>query len=141
MITPTIDVGELIWILAAIPGLWFWVRNRLEAGIDAKAAATIVPRNGRYLWARFSVFLTNTFVGIELLFLLLGGVALFRPPPMDPQPGTRVVTIAGLTIASVVITLLAYRWKQVNEEIVRAARARTHPAERELPPVAPPPEN
>lgn len=134
MITETIDVGEVVWILAALPGWWFWLRNRLEAGLDARAASTIVPRNGRYLWAKFSVFLTNTFVGIETLFIVLGGVAMFRVPPMDPHPETRYVTVSGLILASLVITLLAYRWKQVNAEIVQAAREKHPPADRELPP-------
>lgn len=132
--TSTIDLGEVLWVLAALPGFWFWVRNRMEAGLDYKAAETIVPRNGRYLWARFSVFLTNVLVGIEILFLALGGLAMLRVPPGGPHPELRWVTIGGLILASAVITLLAIRWQQVNAEIVRAARDRHPPHERTLPP-------
>lgn len=136
MIT-TIDPYEVAWTLAAVPGLWFWIGNRLEAGLDQKAAASIVPRNGRFLWARFSVFLTNTFIGVELLFITLGVVAMFRPPPPDGFDYSRVVSVVGLIMASVVITMLAYRWRQVNTEIVNAARDKRPRAEHELPPPTP----
>jgi hypothetical protein len=135
LITSTIDFFEIVWTLAAIPGLWFWIGNRLEAGLDAKAAASIVPRNGRFLWARFSVFLTNTFIGIEVLFVLLGITAMTRPvaPVADGTTNFyRLVLVIGLISASCVITMLAYRWRQVNAEIVSAAR-RKH-AHDELPP-------
>lgn len=133
-ITPTVDVGELLWIAAALPGLWLWLRNLREAKQDLRAVRAISPRNGRFLWARFSVLLTRTFVGIEVLFVLLGGVALFRVPPMDPHPETRYVTIGGLIVASIVISVIAQRWASVNAEIVQAARDKHLTLERELPP-------
>jgi hypothetical protein len=139
MITTNIDVGELLWVAAALPGLWYWAGNRLEAGLDLKAAASIVPRNGRYLWARFSVFLTNVFIGVELVFITLGVAAFFRPTPTDGLPLSRLVTVAALIGASLAITMLAYRWRQVNAEIVHAARDKQKPT-RELPPETPPDE-
>lgn len=124
MITNTVDITELLWTVCAIPGLWLWILNQRESARDVRAARTIIPRNGRYLWASFSVLLTRMFVGIEVLFVLLGIVAMFRPSPMDPTPVIRYVTVAGLILASAGITWLSYRWKQVNRDIVQAARDR-----------------
>lgn len=134
MITRTIDVWEIVWTLAALPGLVVWFRNLREAAQDFRAVREISPRNGRYLWARFSALLTRAFVGLEVLFVVLGVVNMVRVPPADPHPEIHIITVGGLVLASVVITLIGYRWSQVNAEIVQAARDKHLSLDRELPP-------
>lgn len=133
-LTRTVDVGELLWIAAALPGLWLWLMNLRDARKDFRAVRDISPRNGRYLWAKFSTLLTRAFLGLELLFIGLGVQALFRTPPAAPASLSRVITVIGLIAASVVISAIAYRWKRVNAEIVQAARDKHLALDRELPP-------
>jgi hypothetical protein len=140
MLSRTIDPIEVIWVLAAVPGLWLWARNAGETQRDLAAARSIAARDGRYLWASFSVLLTRTFVGIEALFVILGVVAMFREqPPDDPSPWFRWVTAGLLVGASVLLSWLAYRWRSVNKMILAVARERV--AERRIPrlPRDPPP--
>lgn len=122
MITTTVDVYEAIWTAAALPGLAYWLVDTRKARRDLRAARTIDPPDGRVLWARFSVYLTHTFVGIEVLFVVLGLVAMTRPAPPVGEPLLRVVSVCGLIAASAVIAHLGYRWQRVNRSIVDLAR-------------------
>lgn len=126
MLTRTVDLVEVVWVLAALPGLWLWAANARETRQDRTAASAIGQReSATYLWASFSVLLTRTFVAIELLFVILGVVAMFREnPPDDPSPWFRFVTAGLLVAASVCLSWLAYRWRRVNQAILRAARDR-----------------
>lgn len=126
--TATVSVEELVWTAAALPGLLFWARNLVDASRGLRVAKVITPRNGRYLWARFSVELTSTFMGIETLFVVIGVLSMLRPPAMGAQAQGRIVTVIGLIAASVVITVLAIRWKRVDDAIIAAARRRAERA-------------
>lgn len=124
------------WIIAALPGLWLWGVNRREAGKDRDVAERVGgPDSGASLWARFSVLLTSTFVGIEAVFVAIGVAALLRPPPQQVMAAqdatsdlgvtlTRFVTLLGLVGASVVISVLAHRWRKVNTQLIEQARKR-----------------
>lgn len=118
----TVDLIEVLWTLAALPGLVLWLTNRIIAGRSLRAVIRLRVSNGRMLWARFSVLLTNVFVGVEAVFVLVGGIALFRESTGNDV--IRFVLAFALIGASALITWVGWRWRVVDQELVKLGRER-----------------
>lgn len=123
----TLELREALWIIAALPGLWLWVRNGLRALATYRAASWLDSRDGRVLWARFSTSLTWVMASIEMVFVGIGVVAGLRPQPPDANPVFSWITAGALIAGSVAITWVAYRWQQVDKQLVAAAKQRRVP--------------
>ena len=123
----TADLTEIVWTLAALPGLVLWLANRVEAGRGRRAVMKMKIGNGRLVWAQFSVLLTNVFVVIELVLVVVGAIAMSRSSPAEATALSQIVVGVGFAGASCLITFVGYRWRAVDTQIVAAARARRSP--------------
>ena len=125
-LTATIDLAEVVWTLAALPGLVMWLANRRDAGRMRAAARTLPRPNGRLAWAQFAVLFTNVMVGVELVYICLGAVGMIRPPnpAASERPLIGLVIVLGLIAASAAVSFLGWRWRAVDRQLVAMARAR-----------------
>lgn len=120
----TVSLLELLWTLAALPGLVLWSVNAWNASKSLRAIRSIGARNGRLTWAQFSLHMTVVFVVIDVVFVLIGGISMTRMAnPSGSQLSTQVIG-AGLLLASVAISLLSYRWRVVDMILIGRARRR-----------------
>lgn len=120
----TVELLEVFWTLAALPGLWIWSSSYFSARKTMKALRAANIHNGRRVWGKFSVLLTGTFAGIEFLFVTIGVISMLRTSPPDSQVYTRLITAGCLITASLLITYLAYRWKVIDETLISMAKKR-----------------
>lgn len=122
-ITETIDWIDILWTAIAVVGLFLWLKNLRQAMISLRAVKQMKISNGRRLWARFSVYLTSTMVTIELVFLGIGISSMIRAAGTETsQMVARWVTIFLFLLVTAAITVLAYRWGEVDREILRLAQ-------------------
>lgn len=120
----TVSLLELLWTLAALPGLVLWSVNAWNASKSLRAIRSIGARNGRLTWAQFSLHMTVVFVVIDVVFVLIGGISMTRMAnPSGSQLSTQVIG-AGLLLASVAISLLSYRWRVVDMILIGRAHRR-----------------
>lgn len=120
----TVSLLELLWTLAALPGMVLWSVNAWNASKSLRAIRSIGARNGRLTWAQFSLHMTVVFVVIDVVFVLIGGISMTRMAnPSGSQLSTQVIG-AGLLLASVAISLLSYRWRVVDMILIGRARRR-----------------
>lgn len=121
----TAGIAEIIYTVAALPGLGFWFRNYLYARGTERMVKELPRRDGRSLWARFSVLLTGVFVGVESTFAFIGGYAMFMPEsPNQTWTFGRIILVSALIGANAVIGFLGIRWKQVDDAVTASARRR-----------------
>lgn len=120
----TVSLLELLWTLAALPGMVLWSVNAWNASKSLRAIRSIGARNGRLTWAQFSLHMTVVFVVIDVVFVLIGGISMTRMAnPSGSQLSTQVIG-AGLLLASVAISLLSYRWRVVDMILIGRAHRR-----------------
>jgi len=122
-ITRTIQFPELLWTLVAIPGLLLWVSNRMRARASLRAAERLHIGNGRRAFARFSVRETTVWAFVEAVFVAIGVVSMTYEQNPDSNGVSRTVIVAGLIVASLMITALGVEWRRVDRELVRTAVA------------------
>lgn len=122
--TETIQWVEVLWTLIAIPGLIRWWTNRLKAGRYVTALKTTGEKNGRMVFAKYTVRKTNAFVVIELIFVAIGLLTMTAPVNESAHPLLPGLYAAGFIVASLYIALLGRAWAQVDEYILRQARER-----------------
>jgi hypothetical protein len=124
----TVDPIEVIWTLAALPGLTIWAINRATAARSLKAVKKLGVGNGRLIVARYGVFKADVFIGVSSVFALVGVVAMLRAP--NPDGGwdwVRVLLTIGLLGAPAMIAVLGFRWRVVEKTIVKMALLRQKP--------------
>ena len=121
----TADVVEVLWTVAALPGLIVWLVNRAAASRSLEAVRTLGFGNGRMVWAKFGVLLTTAFVAVESTFVLLGVISMLRSRPAQMGGDwTRPALTVGLIGTSLLIAFVGYRWRAVDVYLVSAARDR-----------------
>ena len=128
----TVDWIEVVWTLAALPGLVLWLINRISAGRSLRAIRAVAATNGRLIIARYSVQKSNVFIGVSAAFVMIGVVAMVRPanPGVAEWSWSRVVLTAGLLGAPAAISYLGWRWREVERRVTALARHRLeHPHE------------
>lgn len=122
-ITYTIQSTELLWTLVAIPGLLLWVSNRMRARASLRATKRLDIGNGRRAFARFSVRETTVWAFVEAVFVTIGVVSMTYESNPDSNTLSSLVIVAGLILASAMITALGVEWRRVDRELVRSAVA------------------
>lgn len=123
MLPNTVQIIEILWVIAAMPGLWFWVVN-IRTALQAKLATEeLGTRDGASVWVYFSIEFTVFFTCAEIIFILIGILAMFLPIPPAATIMTRYVFGGLLILISLGITYEAFRWKRVHESILRMAAA------------------
>jgi hypothetical protein len=115
----TIQWIEVVWTLAALPGLVLWLVNRASAGRSLRAIKAVGALNGRLIIARYSVQKANVLIGVSFVFVLIGLVSMARPanPTVAAWDLLRVVLTAGLLGAPAAISYLGYRWRAVEQQV------------------------
>lgn len=121
-ITATVEVAEVVWTVAAFPGLIMWLVNLRDAG-RTRAAARLLPPD-RLAWARFSVQFCRVLVFVEVTYVGLGVVGMASPPNPAAQPLATLAIVLGLITASAAVSFLGWRWRAVDRQLIAMARAR-----------------
>lgn len=122
----TVDWVEVVWTVAALPGLVLWLINRTYAARSLSAIKAAGATNGRLIIARYSVVKANVLIGVSAVFVLIGVVAMLRPA----NPGSagfdplRILLTIGLLGAPAGISYLGYRWRAVEQRVTALARQR-----------------
>jgi hypothetical protein len=118
----TIEWFEVVWTLAALPGLILWLVNRAYAARSLKAIRALGTTNGRLIIARYSVMKSNVLIGVSLVFVLIGVISMIRPASFDGFDPLRLVLTLGLLGAPAAISYLGYRWRAVERQVTALAR-------------------
>lgn len=127
----TVDPIELVWTLAALPGLLVWIVNLVSASRSLRTVRLAGIVNGRRLIARYSVRKCWVLVIISGVFVLIGVSAMLRPPNPAAQhwDWLSLLLTAGLLGAPALITLLGFDWRRVEASVLAMAR---HPVGKTL---------
>jgi hypothetical protein len=122
----TVDWIEVVWTLAALPGLLLWLYNRALAKRSLRAIKAAGATNGRLIIARYSVLKANVLIFISAVFVLIGVISMLRPTNAAAAgwDWIRVALTAGLLGAPAAISFLGYRWRAVEAQVVALARLR-----------------
>jgi hypothetical protein len=116
----TIQVSEVIWVLVAIPGAYLWSLNAREAMAERRAVEWSEASLAERLYSRYQVDSTIIMLGIDIIFLLMGIMAMTAGPNPNSPFLIRYVFTSLTTIASAAITYKAYRWRQTNIAVRKA---------------------
>jgi hypothetical protein len=129
----TIEWFEVVWTLAAVPGLGLWTANHHLAVRSLRAVRAVGATNGRLIIARYSVTKARVFINVSAAFVLVGIVAMTRPP--NPAAvdwdWTRVVLTLGLLGAPAAIAFLGHKWRAVEQQVTALYRRRLDEREHE----------
>lgn len=117
----TIELREVLWTVAAVAGLYVWVINAIDSSRIYRMA-TKFGSDGVIIWAKFSNTLTRSFIALEVIFVLIGISAMSRPQaPSYPVVQSWIVG-AILIGASVLISFIGFRWKEVNDKLTQGSK-------------------
>lgn len=124
----TVDPLELIWTVAALPGLVVWVVNLHSARRSARAVRQAGIRDARAAVARYAVRKSLVMIHLAGVFAMIGIVAMLRPPnPEVPAwDALRILLTVGLLSAPAAISFIGVDWRRVEYETLRSARGRLH---------------
>lgn len=122
----TIQWFEVVWTVAALPGMALWVANRALAVRSLRAVRAAGVTNGRLIIARYSVMKADVLIGISSVFVLIGAISMLRPvnPVAAGLDPIRLVLTIGLLGAPAAISYLGYRWREVERQVTALARRR-----------------
>lgn len=122
----TVDLVELIWTLAAVPGWISWALNLRSAYRSLRAVRDAGITNGRRMVARYMVRKSWIMVQLSGVFILIGAVAMVRPagPGAQQWDIPRVVLTVALLAAPVMISYLGGNWRRVEAELLRVSTRR-----------------
>ena len=117
---------EVAWTLAAVPGLAVWLVNLRSAWRSLRAARHAGIGNGRLIVARYNVRKTLTMIYISAVFVLIGAVAMLRPPnpSVPPLDLLRILQTVGLLSAPALISYIGVSWRRVEYGVLRIAEHR-----------------
>jgi hypothetical protein len=122
-ITPTIQLSEVVWLLACLPGLIIWTLNLKMALKDRKVTRLLYSDRGdpALLWSNYSVADTRLFVIVEWIFVFVGAFYLTQLP----DNSTLIVrwTVVGLFVyVAVSITRSGLMWRSVDRRMKEIAK-------------------
>ena len=122
----TVDLVELIWTLAAVPGWISWALNLRSAYRSLRAVRGAGIVDGRRTVARYTVRQAWIMMQLSGVFILIGAVAMVRPanPAALQWDAPRVVLTIALLGAPAMISYLGADWRRVETEMLRAGAAR-----------------
>lgn len=120
--TKTIQIAEIIWMVTAIPGLVVWLINLRESLKTMRIAKLQSRTDPRYVWARFSTFLTVAAVLVEASFILIGSASMTVPASPSGNVVVRYVVTTFFVLVSIVITIIGLEWKRVHSNIMDIVR-------------------
>lgn len=117
---------EVVWTVAALPGLGLWLANRALAVRSLRAVRAARVTNGRLIIARYSVMKADVLIGVSSVFVLIGVIAMLRPdnPAAASFDPLRLVLTIGLLGAPTAISYLGWRWREVEQQVTALARHR-----------------
>ena len=125
----TVNLIEITWTVAALPGLAIWLANRRTARRSLLAVKALGVGNGRLVVARYSVRKANVLIMVLFVFALIGFVSMVRPsnPEVAGWDWIRVLLTVGLLGAPALLSWLGWEWRQVDQQIISMARDRRGP--------------
>jgi hypothetical protein len=136
-LTGTIDLVEVIWTLAALPGLLSWIINLVSARRSLRAVVKSDVDDGRLPVAKYAVRKSWVMIGLSFVFVLIGTISMLRPsnPELPVFDLLRAILTAGLLAAPAMISFIGADWRRVENEVLRIARERTIAAQRQALPL------
>ena len=122
----TVDLIEVIWTLAAVPGWASWALNLRSAYRSLRAVRGAGIVDGRRMVARYTVRKSWIMMNLSGVFILIGVISMLRPAnPAVPQwDALRVVLTVALLGAPAMISYLGADWRRVETEMLRVGAAR-----------------
>jgi hypothetical protein len=119
-----VDPIEVVWTLAALPGLILWVANYLSAKKALRAVHLFGITDARLVIARYSVMKAGVMIGLSFVFVLIGVISMCRPanPDVPQWDWLRVILTGGLIGGPASISFLGWRWRRAEETILQMAR-------------------
>lgn len=122
----TVDPVELVWTLAALPGLIVWGVNLVSASRSLHAVRRAGIVNGRRVIAWYSVRKCWVLIVVSGVFALIGIIALLRPPneAVPHWDWLRVLLTVGLLTAPALIAFLGFDWRHAEAAVLHSARRR-----------------
>jgi heme A synthase len=121
---------EVLWSVVALVGLGFALFNAREARQDLHAVLRSNQNGARLMWAKFSRLLHITLASVELAFVLVGVIAMFRRPSPDTSTGGQLLLVVLLVGASALLTSVSIMWLRVHVAITKALQRRGSPNDR-----------
>ena len=124
----TISDIEIVWIVLAVFGLFYSVRNAVEANKDCKALKKAGVLNGRRKIAKTARFQDAARAVIHGLFASIGLMAGLLPDPPDQlslplkQQVISLLVRWGLIFGSVVLVAQSYASNQLRKELLETER-------------------
>lgn len=119
----TVDLVEVVWTAAAIPGWISWAQNLRSAYRSLRAVRGAGITNGRRAVARYTVRKSWIMMNLSGVFILIGGISMLRPA--NPEVATwdipRIVLTIALLAAPAMISYLGADWRRVETEMLRVS--------------------
>src|SRR5918997_6058153 len=123
----TIQPSEVAFVLVALCGLAVWLRNRMLAGWDRKAANTQAANTlsgDAAMFARYQILETRILMAAQLITISIGALLMAYPPNPAGSLVTRWTIAGGVIAISLLNTYLGLRWRSVAVSLVFRARQR-----------------
>ena len=117
---PTVQLSEVIWVLVATPGAYLWWVNLITSKAERRALLNGPASTAGRIFANYQVSSARVMLGIEIIFLFMGGLAMSIPANPSSSFLTRWGFATLLIIASCLITYRGFQWRGVDRAIRRA---------------------
>ena len=126
----SIQWQELLWSAVALVGLVFALYNAREARRDLHAVVISSQNGARLMWAKFSRLLHITLSLVEMAFVLVGVIAMFRRPSPDASQGGQLLLLILFVGASALLSSVSIMWLRVHVAITKALQRKGTPTDR-----------
>ena len=127
MLGNTVQAGELIWTLLAVPGVVLWATNYLAAATARSGARVLNESKSVRLYTDFAAEQCAIMMAVELVFVTTGVVAMFSPANPESPHATKYVFAILFTATSIAISYVAFRWRKSNIAVRNALQTEAEP--------------
>lgn len=123
------DWAEVLWTTIAVIGTFYTSRNLQDALRDLRAVEDVLPRNGRYVFARANVRAELLRVCTMVGFVMIGVLSMFRPD--NPDHSTSRLVVVTLFILMEFLIVLNSALDARMRHVVMDVGIKSHDTEKE----------
>lgn len=116
MLGDTVQMFEVVWVLAALIGMIIWLVNLHSSLVTYRIAILLEDDNGRKVWSRFSVTFCVVVLLSELSFLAASIASMVRPGTETSTE--KFVLVYGLALSAALIGVAGIMWRTVERELI-----------------------
>lgn len=123
----SVQLIEVIWTIATVPGLIVWAFNLRAAWLSLRATQELHSDLSTRIYAGVGVRLSVAAISVESIFLLWGLFGMSQPSTTERITPMGLVITVGLVVIALVVAVLGFDIRRADAAVMDLARRANRP--------------